>query len=76
MIGYLIPWNINTMSIFSLSLKLFEDGEYTHPGYQMDDIIALIRWSLAVKKKCVIRAIPVATLSGPTSGISPCFQLQ
>lgn len=68
MMGYLIPWNINTMSIFSLTLKLFEDGEYTHPGYQMDDIIALIRWSLAVRAKCVIRAIPVATLSGPTSG--------
>ncbi|GMR29982.1 hypothetical protein PMAYCL1PPCAC_00177 [Pristionchus mayeri] len=68
MIGYLIPWNINTMSIFSLTLELFEEGEYTHPGYQMDDIIALIRWSLAVRRKCVIRAIPVATLSGPTSG--------
>ncbi|CAI4232561.1 unnamed protein product [Auanema sp. JU1783] len=68
MIGYLIPWNINTMSIFSLTLELLEKGEYTHPGYQMDDIIALIRWSLAVRRKCVIRAIPVATLSGPTSG--------
>ncbi|GMT32023.1 hypothetical protein PFISCL1PPCAC_23320 [Pristionchus fissidentatus] len=68
MMGYLIPWNINTMSIFSLPLDLFEEGEYTHPGYQMDDIIALIRWSLAVRRKCVIRAIPVATLSGPTSG--------
>ncbi|CAJ0935688.1 unnamed protein product, partial [Mesorhabditis belari] len=68
MMGYLIPWNINTMSIFSLTLKLFEEGEYTHPGYQMDDIIALIRWSLAVRRKCVIRPIPVATLSGPTAG--------
>ncbi|ETN80268.1 hypothetical protein NECAME_02400 [Necator americanus] len=68
MIGYLIPWNINTMSIFSLSLTLLEAGEYTHPGYQMDDIIALIRWSLSVRRKCIIRAIPVATLSGPTSG--------
>ncbi|RCN42172.1 hypothetical protein ANCCAN_11859 [Ancylostoma caninum] len=68
MMGYLIPWNINTMSIFSLTLPLLEAGEYTHPGYQMDDIIALIRWSLAVRRKCVIRAIPVATLSGPTSG--------
>ncbi|KAK5970597.1 hypothetical protein GCK32_000388 [Trichostrongylus colubriformis] len=68
MMGYLIPWNINTMSIFSLSLELMEKGDYTHPGYQMDDIIALIRWSLSVRKKCVIRAIPVATLSGPTSG--------
>uniref|UniRef100_A0A1I7WWW5 Seipin n=1 Tax=Heterorhabditis bacteriophora TaxID=37862 RepID=A0A1I7WWW5_HETBA len=69
MIGYLIPWNINTMSIFSLTLDLFERGDYTHPGYQMDDIIALIRWSLSVRRKCVIRAIPVATLSGPTSDI-------
>nr|CDJ96837.1 Hypothetical protein CBG17510 [Haemonchus contortus] len=68
MMGYLIPWNINTMSIFSLTLKLMENGDYTHPGYQMDDIIALIRWSLSVRRKCVIRAIPVATLSGPTSG--------
>uniref|UniRef100_A0A914CL16 Uncharacterized protein n=1 Tax=Acrobeloides nanus TaxID=290746 RepID=A0A914CL16_9BILA len=34
MMGYLIPWNINTMSVFSLTLKLYEDGEFTHPGYQ------------------------------------------
>uniref|UniRef100_A0A914WQP5 Glycosyltransferase 2-like domain-containing protein n=1 Tax=Plectus sambesii TaxID=2011161 RepID=A0A914WQP5_9BILA len=68
--GFLIPWNINTMSIFSLTLKLYEDGEYTHPGYQMEDIIALIRWTLAVRQKCIIRALPVATMSGPTSGDS------
>ncbi|CAJ0963378.1 unnamed protein product, partial [Mesorhabditis belari] len=68
MMGFLIPWGINTMSIFSLTLELYKDGGYTHPGYQMEDIIALIRWSLAVKKKCLVRAIPVATLSGPTSG--------
>ncbi|KHJ76587.1 hypothetical protein OESDEN_23793 [Oesophagostomum dentatum] len=35
MMGYLIPWNINTMSIFSLTLPLLEAGEYTHPGYQV-----------------------------------------
>ncbi|CAJ0963593.1 unnamed protein product, partial [Mesorhabditis belari] len=68
MMGFLIPWGINTMSIFSLTLELYRDGDYTHPGYQMEDIIALIRWSLAVRKRCIIRAIPVATLSGPTSG--------
>uniref|UniRef100_A0A914CK16 Glycosyltransferase 2-like domain-containing protein n=1 Tax=Acrobeloides nanus TaxID=290746 RepID=A0A914CK16_9BILA len=68
MMGYLIPWNINTMSVFSLTLKLYEDGEYTHPGYQMDDIIALIRWMCVTGKRCVVRPIPVATLSGPTSG--------
>ncbi|GMR47247.1 hypothetical protein PMAYCL1PPCAC_17442, partial [Pristionchus mayeri] len=70
MMGYLIPWNINTMSIFSLTLELYEAGGYTHPGYQMEDIIALIRWSLAVRRQCTIKCIPVATLSGPTSGHS------
>ncbi|GMR52095.1 hypothetical protein PMAYCL1PPCAC_22290 [Pristionchus mayeri] len=68
MMGYLIPWNINTMSIFSLTLELYEEGGCTHPGYQMEDIIALIRWSLSIRRLCTIRVIPVATLSGPTSG--------
>jgi hypothetical protein len=68
MMGLLIPWNINTMSVFSLSLQLYENGDYTHPGYQMDDIIALIRWTLLTKKVCWIRLLNVATLSGPTSG--------
>ena len=43
MMGALIPLNINTMSIFSFSGKLCKEGNYIHPGYQMDDIIALIR---------------------------------
>ena len=43
MMGALIPLNINTMSIFSFSGKLCKQGNYIHPGYQMDDIIALIR---------------------------------
>lgn len=63
------------MSIFSLTLDLLEKGEYTHPGYQMEDIIAVIRWSLAIRKRCTIRCIPVATMSGPTSGNSYCNEL-
>lgn len=76
MMGFLIPMNINTMSIFSMSLKLYEDGKYTHPGYQMDDIIALIRWMLAVRSECRIRCIPVSTISGPTSGANYWNELQ
>uniref|UniRef100_A0A914XKX4 Uncharacterized protein n=1 Tax=Plectus sambesii TaxID=2011161 RepID=A0A914XKX4_9BILA len=76
MMGFLIPWNINTMSIFSMSMKLYEDGKYTHPGYQMDDIIALIRWMLAVRTECTIRCLPVATISGPTSGANYWNELQ
>ena len=43
MMGALIPLNINTMSIYSFSGKLCKLGNYVHPRYQMDDIIALIR---------------------------------
>ncbi len=68
MMGILIPWNINTMSVFSLTLHLYENGGGTHPGYQMDDIIAQIRWSLKTKKFCKIRLLNVVTMSGPTSG--------
>ncbi len=68
MMGILIPWNINTMSVFSLSLDLYESGGYTHPSYQMDDIIAMIRWSVKTKDFCNIRLLSVATMSGPTSG--------
>ena len=44
MMGAMIPLNINTMSVFSFSGKLCKQGNFIHPGYQMDDIIALIRW--------------------------------
>ena len=43
MMGVMIPFNINTMSIFSFSGKLCKAGNFIHPSYQMDDIIALIR---------------------------------
>ena len=36
MMGALIPFNINSMSIFSFSLCLCMDGNFVHPTYQMD----------------------------------------
>ena len=44
MMGAMIPLNINTMSVFSFSGKLCKQGNFIHPRYQMEDIIALIRW--------------------------------
>ena len=44
MMWALIPFNINTMSVFSFSGKLCKQGDFIHPRYQMEDIIALIRW--------------------------------
>ena len=43
MMGAMIPFNVNTMSIYSFSASLCIAGQYIHPGYQMDDIIGLIR---------------------------------
>jgi hypothetical protein len=41
--GALIPFNLNPMSVFTFSVRLLVEGDYIHPGYQMDDIIAFIR---------------------------------
>ncbi|KAM3145255.1 hypothetical protein pb186bvf_002583 [Paramecium bursaria] len=68
MMGALIPFNINVMSIFGFSMKLMIDGNYTHPAYQMEDIICFIRWTLVSKQLIRIEPIYTATLSGPTSG--------
>ena len=68
MLGALIPFNINTMSIFSYSLLLAKKGNFIHPGYQMDDIICLIRWMGVTQQRLRISMIPVPVISGPTSG--------
>ncbi|CAF4068338.1 unnamed protein product [Rotaria sp. Silwood2] len=68
MLGALIPFNINTMSIFSFSLSLAKKGDFVHPSYQMDDIICLIRWMGVTQQRLRISMIPVPVLSGPTSG--------
>ncbi|KAL4481584.1 hypothetical protein ABPG74_007673 [Tetrahymena malaccensis] len=68
MMGALIPFQINVMSIFTFSLKLCVDGGYTHPAYQMEDIICFIRWFIKKKKKIKIKPVYSPTLSGPTSG--------
>jgi cellulose synthase/poly-beta-1,6-N-acetylglucosamine synthase-like glycosyltransferase len=68
MLGALIPFNINTMSIYSYSLSLGVRGNYVHPVYQMEDIICLIRWMGITRQRLRISMIPVPVLSGPTSG--------
>ena len=67
MMGALIPFNINSMSIFSFSLCLCMDGNFVHPTYQMDDIICLIRWMGVTQRRICIPMIPVPVISGPTS---------
>jgi hypothetical protein len=69
MAGALVTFNINVMSAFSASLKLYVDGNFVHPFYQMDDIICYIRWmAISKSSKLKIKPIYCLTLSGPTSG--------
>ncbi|KAF5975162.1 hypothetical protein FCOIX_7890 [Fusarium coicis] len=66
--GVLTPWNINPMSHYSLSVKLLEEGSFTHPAYQMEDIIALIRYTIMTKREIRIRPLNIISINGPTSG--------
>jgi hypothetical protein len=68
MCGALVPFNLNVMSIYSASFKLWVDGGFTHPFYQMEDIICYIRWMIVSKQILKIKPIYSPTLSGPTSG--------
>ena len=68
MMGALIPFNINVMSVYTASLQLFIQGKYTHPAYQMEDIICYIRWMLMTKRVLKIKPIYCPTISAPTSG--------
>lgn len=70
MVGFLIGSDINTMSIYSMSLRLLVQGQFFHPGYQMDDIIYTLSAMRATGSRIRIRTIGIPTLSGPTSGVS------
>jgi hypothetical protein len=70
MVGFLIGGDINTMSIYSMSLRLLVEGQFFHPGYQMDDIIYTLSAMRATGGRIRIRCIDIPTLSGPTSGVS------
>ena len=68
MMGALIPLNINVMSIYSATLKVYIEGKFTHPAYQMEDIICYIRWMINRRENMKIKPILLPVLSGPTSG--------
>lgn len=77
MAGALITFNINVMSVYVSSLKLYVDGNFVHPWYQMEDIICYIRWlTISKSSELEIKTIYCATISGPTSGDSMWSELK
>jgi hypothetical protein len=73
MIAFLIPFNINTMSVYSVPAELLLKSKFFHPGYQMDDIIFTLSAMQSIGKLVRIKMIEVPTLSGPTSGAT-CYE--
>jgi hypothetical protein len=76
MVGFLIGCDINTMSIYSMSLRLLTESQFFHPGYQMDDIIYTLSAMKATGERIRIRTIDIPTLSGPTSGVNIISEFQ
>ena len=68
MLSWLIPFNINTMSVFSFSLDMCIKADFFHAHYQMDDIIYTLTCMQALQKRIEILMIPMPVISGPTSG--------
>lgn len=68
MLGGLISFNLNPMSIFSYPLELGLKGGFINPRYGVDDIIAKVRWMCATNESVPVVLLPVPAISGPTIG--------
>jgi cellulose synthase/poly-beta-1,6-N-acetylglucosamine synthase-like glycosyltransferase len=68
MLGGLISFNLNPMSIFSYPLELGLQVGFINPRYGVDDIIAKVRWMCATNEAVPVELLPVACISGPTIG--------
>lgn len=70
MLGGLISFNLNPMSIFSYPIELGLKAGFINPRYGVDDIIAKVRWMCATNEAVPVELLPVPSISGPTIGLS------
>lgn len=70
MLGGLISFNLNPMSIFSYPLELGLKAGFINPRYGVDDIIAKVRWMCDTNEQVPVLLLPVPVISGPTIGTS------
>ncbi|GAB5361216.1 hypothetical protein AAMO2058_000694400 [Amorphochlora amoebiformis] len=68
MLGGLISFNLNPMSIFSYPITLGAKAGFINPRYGVDDIIAKVRWMCDTNQKVPVEMLPVPVISGPTIG--------
>jgi hypothetical protein len=70
MLGGLISFNLNPMSIFSYPLELGLKAGFINPRYGVDDIIAKVRWMCTTNERVPVMLLPIPVISGPTIGTS------
>jgi hypothetical protein len=70
MLGGLISFNLNPMSIFSYPLELGLKAGFINPRYGVDDIIAKVRWMCDTNEQVPVLLLPIPVISGPTIGTS------
>jgi len=68
MLGGLISFNLNPMSIFSYPLELGLEAGFINPRYSVDDIIFLVRMMCNGNRTIPVLLLPVPCVSGPTIG--------
>lgn len=70
MLGGLISFNLNPMSIFSYPMELGVISGFINPRYGVDDIIAKVRWMAHTNSQVPVKMLPCVAISGPTVGES------
>lgn len=70
MLGGLIGFSLNPMSIFSYPLELGLAAGFINPRYSVDDIIFKVRCMCMTGQSIPVLLLPVPVISGPTTGTS------
>jgi hypothetical protein len=70
MLGGLISFSLNSMSIFSYPLELGLKVGMINPRYGVDDIIGKVRWMIETGEDVPVKLLPVPVISGPTIGVT------
>ena len=68
MLGGLISFDLNPMSVFSYPLELGLEAGFVNPRYSVDDIIFLVRMMCSARRGIPVKLLPVPVISGPTIG--------
>ncbi|MCL1125185.1 glycosyltransferase [Shewanella surugensis] len=68
MIGFNIPFQVHSMSVYSSSLKLCIDNDFFDPTYQMEDMHYFVSSMNTRMGKVKLHPIYLPVICGPTSG--------